>query len=432
MATETEIENRQDSPSFEDLHLVEFQKNNPQCKFSIQEKQLLIERPWDTEDVRFAFDISDLASIEDMNNIAFRHQFDAIFHLDDGCVEFIFGFLPPDEEPFRSYIGRRFQFNFEGVAYECSYEKPTDRLLALAKRFRRLPSDSGIVVAPQLLAFRDVQRLEKLPAAAEQYFKNKEPRSFILRCDRAPLSFDIASVARHLNLVMLYYDRRSAQIVIRSSESDARFERTRPCRYINGEFPQAFSIAPVDDFILQLIEVARDSNPRFAFIYYYQVFEYAGFYYVDEKAKRELRRYLRDPAMINCSEDRLSELFSVLTEITHNDEIRMRKVIEDYCDPRALWEDITHDKEFFCTPTVFEGGFELPPFIAQDTTIDTWCTMWMPKLFDQLTKIRNCLVHARERRQSRVILPTRANNYLIERYLHVIARLAEQIAFRTA
>lgn len=432
MANETDVENRQESPPFEDLYLAEFKKNNPQCGFSIQEKQLLIERPWGTEDARFAFDLSDIDAIKDLNNVAFRRQFDAFFHLDAGCVEFIFGFLTPDEEPTRSYLDRKFQFNFEGVTYECSYEKPTERLFALAKRFRRLPSESGIVVAPQLLAFRDAQVLDKLPAEIKLYFKGKEPRSFFLRCDRAPLSFDVVSVARHLNLVALYYDRRSAQIVIRPEEDDIHYERGTSRRYIDGEFPQALSVAPVDDFVLQFIDVARKSSPRFAFIYYYQVFEYAGFYYIDDKAKRELRRYLRDPAMINCPEDRLSELFSILTEITHNDEVRMRKVIEECCDPRVVWEDIVHDKESFCVPTVFDGGFELPPLIANDTTADTWCAMWMPKLFDQLTKIRNCVVHARERRQSRVILPTRANNYRIERYLHVIARLAEQIAFRTA
>ncbi|MCK4349840.1 MAG: hypothetical protein KAX13_03225, partial [Candidatus Krumholzibacteria bacterium] len=302
----------------------------------------------------------------------------------------------------------------------------------LVKRFRRLPSESGVVVAPQLRAFRDAQRLDKLPAVRKRYFKGKEPRNFFLRCDRAPLSFDVASVARHLNLVACYYDRRSPKIVIRPEEADVHCERVTPHRYIGEEFPQALSVAPVDGFVLQLIEVARESSPRFAFIYYYQVFEYAGFYYVDDKAKRELRRFLRDPAMINCPEDRVSELFSVLSEITHNDEVRMRRVIEECCDPRAVWEDIVHDKEFFCVPTIFDGGFELPPLIAKDTTADTWCAMWMPKLFDQLTKIRNCVVHARERRQSRVILSTRANSYRVERYLHVIARLAEQIAFRTA
>jgi hypothetical protein len=52
----------------------------------------------------------------------------------------------------------------------------------------------------------------------------------------------------------------------------------------------------------------------------------------------------------------------------------------------------------------------------------------MPNLYDQLTKIRNSLVHARERRENKVILPSRKNNQKIARIEPVIARVAQQIA----
>ena len=100
----------------------------------------------------------------------------------------------------------------------------------------------------------------------------------------------------------------------------------------------------------------------------------------------------------------------------------MKKVIEEYCDPSVVWKEIENDKEFFCQNHSFQGGFELKPMIATDTTAATWKTMWMPKLYEQLTKIRNSLVHARERRENRVILPTKANNKLLSHYIPVIAR----------
>jgi len=423
--------NENNKKLFDDLGLAEFKKNNPQCELSKQKDQLILEQPWGTQDAQFVFDLNDLDIINDLNNIAFRKQFDAIIHLDKKSIEFIFGYLNPKEERTKAYLDREFQFHFEGSTFNCAFKKPTNRLLSLSRRFRRSPSESGAVVAPQLLSFRDAQRLDKLPDIATQYFKGKVPRNFFIHSSSNPLSYDIESICRHLNLLTWYYDRLSPQIVVRRDNDDIACERRPLMRYVGDAFPEALSIAPVDDFLLQLIEVARESIPRFAFIYYYQVFEYAGFYYVDDKARRELRRLLKDPAIINCPEDRLSEFFSIFSDIAHTDEVRMRKVIEECCDPRVVWDDIEHDKSFFTTETSFEGGFKLDALIAEDTTIDTWCTMWMPKLFDQLTKIRNCVVHARERRQSRVILPTSFNNSLIERYIPIIARMAEQISFHS-
>jgi hypothetical protein len=181
---------------------------------------------------------------------------------------------------------------------------------------------------------------------------------------------------------------------------------------------------------LQLIDVAQHTSPRFAFIYYFQVIEYAGFYFVDEKARRALKSFLRDPAMITCPEDRMHELFGALSDLAHNDETRMRKVIEECCNPSVIWKEIENDKAFFSGSISFDGGFVLPPLIAADTSETSWSAMWMPKVYDHLTKIRNCLVHARERRQSNVILPTEANSCRIERYLPIIARMAEEIALK--
>ena len=123
---------------------------------------------------------------------------------------------------------------------------------------------------------------------------------------------------------------------------------------------------PIDEIIMKLIDVARGSNPRFSFLYYYQVCEYAGYYYIDENSKRELRRFLKDPALVNCGEEKVSELFSILTELNHSDDVKIKKVIEEYCDPKILWREISNDKEFFSEDHEFEGGFSIKALIAKD------------------------------------------------------------------
>ena len=420
----------QEPAKLEDLHLSDFQRNNPQCKFAMDKDNFIIGYVWSVQDAYFIFDQKEVELLKDINNIAFRPRFDAIFHVDLNEVEFIFAYLKPDEGLDQSYMDRCFTFNFLGNTFECCFKEPSSRLFELAKRIRWLPSIPSIggAIARQFRAFRDAQRLDSLPETAKEYFAKRVPRSFFVKTEKPLLDCDWEQLSRHINFHMQYYDRKTPIIEVRDEAKSEKIEASSALRLLADSFPTAMAAHEIDDFILQLIEVADRTSPRFAFIYYYQVIEYAGFYFVDEKAKKEIRQFLTDPAMVMCPEDRVSELLAVLSDLQHNDDAKMRRVIEDYCDPRIVWREIENDRIFFSNPVEFEGGYQLSALIADDTSVDTWRTMWMPRTFTLLTKIRNCLVHGRERRQSQVILPTPDNTKLIERYLPVIKRVAEQIA----
>lgn len=417
-------------PQFQDIHLKEFQENNPHCKIAIEEDSLVLQNPWGSDDSRLSFELTDIEIIEELNSIVFNPQFDAIIHQDRNEVEFIYGYIHPDKEPWKSHLNRQFNIHFSGTDFECRFAEPTERLFKIASRVRRFPSDSGERVVPQLMYFRDSQRLDDLPPRATEYFSKRVPRSFFLKTGNPILSIDLEETARHINFLMHYYDRRSPVIEMRIDSEETSCENVRPKRFCEGEFPTSFAMNKIDDFILQLIEVARNTTPRFAFIYYFQIIEYAGFYFIDEKVKKTLRHLLKDPTLVTCPDTKIHELFAAFSDLAHNDDGRMKKVIEECCDPAVLWQDIENDRVFFSSQIIFDGGFTLPPLISNDSTKDSWSTMWMPKLYDQLTKIRNCLVHAREKRHSNVISPSKANNCRIERYLPLIARLAEQIALK--
>jgi hypothetical protein len=417
----------QESITLQDLYLSDFQKNNPQCKYSIEEEKFFVENVWSVSDVRFAFDTKEVDLIGDINNIAFCRPFDAIFHVDLNEVEFFFGYLNPDEEPDRSYIDRAFSFTFLGDTFECCFREPSSRLFELAKRMRRLPT-TGENIAEQLVVFREAQLQDSLPEQVKEYFANRLPRSFIVKTEKPLLDYDWAQLSRHINFYMRYYDRKTPFIYIRYEDHSQKTESFSERRFLADSFPAAMAAHEIDDFILQLMDVAERTSPRFAFIYYYQVIEYAGFYFVDEKAKKQIRQFFTDPTMVMCPEDKVSELLAALSNLKCSDDAKMRKIIEDYCDPCVVWREIENDRIFFSSPVEFEGGVQLPALIAGDTSVDTWRTMWMPITFKLLTTIRNGLVHGRERRQSQVILPTLANTKLIERYLPVIRRVVEQIA----
>lgn len=417
--------------SFSEVYLKTFIKHNPHCAVAVEDEYLMIEKPWSHDDARLKICVQEQEFISELNQIRFNPKFDAVFHDDLNSIEFLYGYLNPELERNKDIMSRKFTVHFEGKSFNCYFAEPTSRLLRIAASFERLPSDASTVSAHQIIPFKDGQNLEKQSDKVKEYFKGKIPRNFFIKANDPIHGCNLESLARHINFLLSYYDRSSPTIAIHEIEDASQLANSTPIRHIEGHFPETLLIQPIDDIVLKLIEVAKISQARFAFLYYYQVFEYAGYYYIDESTKKALKNHLKDPALINCGEEKLSDLFSIFSDINHNDDVKMKKVIEDHCDPSVIWKEIENDKEFFCKEHAFQGDFVLKALIANDTSEATWKAVWMPKLYDQLTKIRNSLVHARERRENKVILPTKANNKILNHYIPIIARVAEQIALKS-
>jgi len=415
--------------AFSDVRLRDFRALNPHAYIVSEDDAQFIENLWNVSEVRVAIDWGDPDFAGILNAIRVNPRFDAIIHTDTNEIEFAFGVFPPDHAMVAPWLARQYSVHFRSNEHTCRFDAPSDKMLALANIVRRLPSDTNTTAVPQFRVLRDLQRLDDLPRSVRSYFdRNSEARSFYINGISADT--DLASLCRHVNLLSHYYDRLSPQIVVRNEPTDNSEPIPRPNRMVDGRFPATLNCREVDDVLLTLLEVAGDSSPRAAFLYYYQIYEYAGHYYVDDAARTQLRRLLRDPAIADFDERRRGTLFSILAELHRNDEQRMQKVIQDHCDPMHLWPDIENDREFFTSTITFDGGFELIPLVSNDTTSDAWCKMWTPNLFQRLTKIRNCLVHAREKRENRVIFPTPENNSRLKRIIPLAKRIAEDLALR--
>jgi len=167
-----------------------------------------------------------------------------------------------------------------------------------------------------------------------------------------------------------------------------------------------------------------------SFLYYYQVIEYLSHTYTDEVVKKKLTKLLRNPSIVSCSDQKISEIFNTVIDLNHNDDVKMRNIVESYIEPETIWREIELNIDFFSKPVVFDGGFELKAMISETTDKSSWSSMWHPKLIDSLTKIRNCIVHARERRENKVILPSSENNLKLAYFNNLIARIAEIIAIK--
>ena len=364
-----------------------------------------------------------------LNNVRIIPSLDGIVHEDEKRIEFLFAFLIPDSEWASPFVDRSFQVHFKNTQIECRFAEPTARMMELAKAAHSLPSDNARVPLPQIRAFRDFQRLGDLSPVHREYFDKRVPRNFFVHPIPDSIN-DMIDLFRHINFLSAYYDRASPEIIIRNDETGLDGERPERARLIKTTFPDRLNARTVDDVVLTLLEVARRSTPRHGFVHYYQVFEYAGHYYIDEKARLALRKILRDPAFGDCDDAKLTELFSILSSVHHHDDQRMLKVVEDHCVAENLWPDVQQNRRLYTERVTFDGGCVIEPIVSENVDAASWVPMFN-NLLTAFRRIRNCIVHAREKREHSVILPTARNDVLLARYVPLIRRMAEDIAIRT-
>jgi len=112
---------------------------------------------------------------------------------------------------------------------------------------------------------------------------------------------------------------------------------------MNGSFPIEMNLPETDEVLLTLLEVASLSAPRVAYLHYYQVLEYVGHHYIDNKTRAAIKRIVKEPAIVSCDDSKLSELFTILTDHNHNDEAKIEKTIEENCDPRHIWAEVWNE-----------------------------------------------------------------------------------------
>ncbi len=409
--------------------LSDFRKYNEMAKISGDGDLVRIEEIWPGTGYIIQTQIDNKGAIKNLNQVCFHPQFDAFIFPKKKTIEFIYGFLDKDRE----VDWEKFEIHINGEHLKCEFSEPSKEFWSICQNMVYTPEASIIHVA-QLMPFIDIKTrdISEAPKLVKDYFENKEPISFKVKLKKDPLKTDLPLLARHINFILSYYDRNSPSIVIRESSSQIQNGKNEWNPLVKIEDPpNKISLSIIDDHILKLLQIASESNTRHAFAYYYQVFEYAGFYYVEDKVRNKILNILQDPSMINCHDDKISNLLTTLVDLNHNDDVKMRNVIQDKVNPDLIWKEIERNKSLYVQEINFEGGFQLSPLLSEQDTIETWRTSFMPKTFSHLTKIRNCLVHARERRESRVILPTRSNNKLLLRYIPIIRRMAEEIAIRT-
>ena len=361
--------------------------------------------------------------VETLNAVHLPPRFTAIYHRDLQQLEFIYEFLENSAE----VLERSFQFNYRSRNYSCRFGRSSDRLLTIARHFRptRPPSDTRY---RNLIPFRDFQRTSELTERVRQFFEGRVPTCFLVGGIDVFDEHRIIDLCSHLNFYLRYYDRRSSIIIIHKGEEELP-ARAPLLRYIRGTFPSVISGRQLEPSLLRLIEAGHEEvSARMSFLYYFQILEYAAFYFVRDDVRQDIRRILSTPDIAegrHTDIDRLVDLVSA--NLRMSDDDKLVKTVETRCEPTMIWPEVENLKESFTVGMEFDGGFSLPALIPDNCTSEIFCNTCIPNTVHTLRKIRNALVHARETHTGTVISPTNRNERLLRPWVPLLRRIAEEV-----
>jgi len=171
-------------------------------------------------------------------------------------------------------------------------------------------------------------------------------------------------------------------------------------------------------------------NIRLKFIFYFQILEYASYYYLDSKIQKKILQTFKNPSIYDKPEDFSKSIIEELKDhfSQKDDSSKLEKTITENVSINDIKNEITANKEFFSQDLEFEGGLKINKILKDANSADNLKEDDLVLIKKNIEKIRNVLVHLRESRENKVILPSPANNNKLLPYLYILRRIAEKVA----
>jgi len=407
-----------------DKFLEQFKSINREIVIKEETDNINLENLWNDE--TFICRYSNNQDFSAIENTQILSEFSGIFHKNTGILEFIFTVLPKGEE----IIKRNFKFHFEGNEFEAFFSEPSESIKLLASGFRAndIPSDTNY---RNLRVFYDFYKNNQSDGL-KKFFEDKEPINFFIKGDFSKIKYDFKKLAKHLNFYMKYFDRRSPHIIV-FNPTEEKEEFSLPCHTDSKNFPEIINARKIEPVILDLLHVATDTtNIRLKYIFYYQILEYCSYYHLNEELKRKLNNVVKNPDVLSNSSHYSRQIIEEFKNYfkSNDDKQKLEKLILDYCEYDNIKIEIKSNSSYFAKDITFDGGFVLSSLIKNEVEAENPSKDILKNIVDRIDKIRNVLVHIRESRENKVILPTENNSHQLIPYLYLIRRIAEIIAIK--
>ena len=379
-----------------------FLSRNPEAEVKAGMREPLVIRPWDEEGMEIPISSDCAELVTALNAVRLPPRFTAIWHDDTKEFEVIFTVLGKHNP----LLERSFTFEHGKDSYSCSFGPSSPTLREIA----RLARPSGTSLSPGFRNLQEYYRFERILKAHPDadYIENARPTSFWIRGFENYDDDSIENLVRHLNFYMSCFDWNTPRILIHDDaaasrkKGDARRHRTAP-------FPTIVSGRDIEQHLLILWESAQEGDPFLRFIRYYQILEYAGFYYMKSQIRHEVARAIAAPDSRARPEQVAQQVLDAISADRRTDNQKINAIIGDCVNPQEMWEILEGSLSDFSKEVELDGGFVLPALVKPSTNYGEFEQTWNKHFAEKIHKVRNALVHARESRQATTIAPTTTN-----------------------
>jgi len=389
----------------------------------VEENKIHIKNLWNDDSFFLRFDKT--VDLNFLNGLYFPEDLIAIYSLTDGFIEVFAYPLDPDDD----LIKRAFNFNYKGKEFKCCWKTPTKSFEKIANAFREEKEESHTYYR-NLRTFRDFYKRAELPKFMSKYYEDKQPFNFFIEGDFNSIQDEIINFCKLLNFYMSYFDRETPIIQI-FSKLYKKEHLSLPCYSLFENFPKTINATEIDSILLDIISVANTSSDnRLSFIFYYQILEYASYYFLKSDIKYRLITLLKKPDISFKSEEYSKTIIEEFKNHFKNndDKAKLDILISEHITLSDIKIELENNIAYFSRKIEFEGGFCLDPIMKNELTgISQLPESTIKTIKENIVNIRNSLVHLRESRENKVILPTEKNHDLLTPYLYILRRISEKI-----
>ncbi len=395
----------------------------PKVETLKEDGKIHVQNLWGDDSFFLRFD--EKTDLKFLDHYFFPPELMGMYSLEKNLIE-IFAF---PISPTSDLIKRSFSFNYKGESFQCEWGEPTDDFIEIAKAFREQKEESKSGYR-NLRQFRDLYRIEELPKFLSTYFKDKKPFNFFIKGNLSQIHEDLVEFSKTLNFYMSFFDRETPLIQILSIPYDKETFNL-PCHSLFDTFPTSINATNIDNTLLDIITVANNtSDPRLRFIFYYQILEYASYYFLKSDIKDRLNNILKRPDVSFKSDEYTKTIIEEFKNHFKNndDKTKLDILISDHIKLSDLKLELENNTDYFSRTIEFDGGFTIEPIMNNSIEgIDQLADNTIKAIKENIVNIRNSLVHLREYRENKVILPTDKNDNLLMPYIYLIRRIAEKI-----
>ena len=121
------------------------------------------------------------------------------------------------------------------------------------------------------------------------------------------------------------------------------------------------------------------------------------------------------------------QMMDAISADRRTDEAKINELIEECVDLQEMWNILEGSLVEFSEDVKLDGGFTLQALVSASTSYEDFEKNWNKQFSTALHHVRNALVHARESRQSTMIVPTTANQASLVPWLVPLSQTAARV-----